>query len=477
MLEPVSVGLKLGFLAVLYLFLLWVVRSALKDLRRAARARGRGAPRPSTRPACTARPAGRRRGSRREPRLVVESVPGPRPRHGVRRRATARRSGAATSRSSSRTRSPPRATRGSCARAPIVVIEDLGSTNGTYLNEELLDGPQPLHPRRPHPHRRQRVHLSRTTDAARRRTLRASDTGRAAPANEDALLRARAAVRRRRRDGRRAGRRGRLARPPSRPSRPGLPEAGTAEDRLAAVVRRGQRQIHDVARATSGAPGMGTTLTAAYVGERRHRDRPRRRLARLPLPRRRAERLTEDHSLVEEMRAPRPAHRRGGRRAPAALDHHPRARTRARRRGRHPLVAGPRRRRLPALQRRADVDDRRGRRSRRSCARRAALEQAGRALIAAANEARRARQHHRRPVAPRGRRRAAAGAAARAADRGATTLPTQDGAGAPPRSRPRPAASPPADRAAAAGACRAARAGRRRRSRRAAAAARSSRSR
>ena len=25
------------------------------------------------------------------------------------------------------------------------VLEDLGSTNGTYLNEELLTGPQPLH--------------------------------------------------------------------------------------------------------------------------------------------------------------------------------------------------------------------------------------------------------------------------------------------------------------------------------------------
>ncbi len=28
----------------------------------------------------------------------------------------------------------------------LVVIEDLGSTNGTYLNEEPLAGPQPLHP-------------------------------------------------------------------------------------------------------------------------------------------------------------------------------------------------------------------------------------------------------------------------------------------------------------------------------------------
>jgi pSer/pThr/pTyr-binding forkhead associated (FHA) protein len=27
----------------------------------------------------------------------------------------------------------------------IVVIEDLDSTNGTYLNEELLHGAQPLH--------------------------------------------------------------------------------------------------------------------------------------------------------------------------------------------------------------------------------------------------------------------------------------------------------------------------------------------
>jgi predicted component of type VI protein secretion system len=28
----------------------------------------------------------------------------------------------------------------------VFVIEDLGSTNGTYLNDEPLNGPQPLHP-------------------------------------------------------------------------------------------------------------------------------------------------------------------------------------------------------------------------------------------------------------------------------------------------------------------------------------------
>jgi FHA domain len=34
--EPIAVGLKFGFIAVLYLFLLWITRSALKDLRRTA---------------------------------------------------------------------------------------------------------------------------------------------------------------------------------------------------------------------------------------------------------------------------------------------------------------------------------------------------------------------------------------------------------------------------------------------------------
>ena len=32
--DPISVALKFGFLAVLYVFLLWIARSALKDLRR-----------------------------------------------------------------------------------------------------------------------------------------------------------------------------------------------------------------------------------------------------------------------------------------------------------------------------------------------------------------------------------------------------------------------------------------------------------
>ena len=48
--EPIAVALKFGFLAVLYLFLLWVARSALRELRRTARARARGHRRSPDRP-------------------------------------------------------------------------------------------------------------------------------------------------------------------------------------------------------------------------------------------------------------------------------------------------------------------------------------------------------------------------------------------------------------------------------------------
>ena len=40
MLQPVSVGLKFGFLIVLYLFLFWVATSSLFDLRRGFGGRG-----------------------------------------------------------------------------------------------------------------------------------------------------------------------------------------------------------------------------------------------------------------------------------------------------------------------------------------------------------------------------------------------------------------------------------------------------
>jgi hypothetical protein len=59
-LAPVSVALKFGFLAVLYLFLLWVARSARRDLRgsvAAPSARGGGEWNPAQPPAAAIPPA------------------------------------------------------------------------------------------------------------------------------------------------------------------------------------------------------------------------------------------------------------------------------------------------------------------------------------------------------------------------------------------------------------------------------------
>ena len=66
-------------------------------------------------------------------------------------------------------------------------------------------------------------------------------------------------------------------------------------------------------------------------------------------------RLTSDHTLVEELVRRGKLTERGGRGAPAALDHHPRARPRAGRRGRHAHASACRDGDvLPAVQRRAD---------------------------------------------------------------------------------------------------------------------------
>ena len=145
--EPISVGLQFGFLAVLYLFLLWVSRSAPARPAQPAAAlheRERGRRSRPTRPACTPR---RRRaaGGAFEPRLIVERAPGHTPgmEYDVGEGAIMGRGDQAEIRledpfaSSRHAKLTP--------QGGIVVLEDLGSTNGTYLNEELLSGPQPLH--------------------------------------------------------------------------------------------------------------------------------------------------------------------------------------------------------------------------------------------------------------------------------------------------------------------------------------------
>lgn len=154
-LEPVSVMLKFGFLAVLYLFLLWVSRSALRDLRGSgAQASGvdrspghpqAGAPADATglHSASTFGPADL---ISRAPRLVVERAPGHESGmiYDLGGDVVFGRGDTAEIRLNDPFASSRHARVYEQGR--ILVIEDLGSTNGTYLNEELLDGPRPLHP-------------------------------------------------------------------------------------------------------------------------------------------------------------------------------------------------------------------------------------------------------------------------------------------------------------------------------------------
>ena len=146
MLEPVSVGLKFAFLVVLYLFLLWVAWSAVRDLRRSRQ----GVPRPEREQPVdatgmfSAADALIDAETDAEPKLLVERAPGHQTgvAYGLDDTVTLGRGDVeiqlddpfASSRHARISR-----------QGPVVVIEDLGSTNGTYLNDDLLTGPQPLH--------------------------------------------------------------------------------------------------------------------------------------------------------------------------------------------------------------------------------------------------------------------------------------------------------------------------------------------
>jgi predicted component of type VI protein secretion system len=148
MLEPVSVGLKFAFLGVLYLFLMWVAWSALRDLRRGRGGTGDGErppPPPDATGVYSAAEPLLDPGLDSDPRLQVERGPG-------------LPSGAAYEISSRgitlgrgdveiHLEDPFASSRHAriSRQGHVVVIEDLGSTNGTYLNGELLSGPQPLH--------------------------------------------------------------------------------------------------------------------------------------------------------------------------------------------------------------------------------------------------------------------------------------------------------------------------------------------
>jgi pSer/pThr/pTyr-binding forkhead associated (FHA) protein len=150
-LEPVSVALKFGFIAILFLFLLWVALSARKDLRGGnpfATDRGSGG---SQIPAdatglYSASALGTSRAAQVAPRLVVERAPG----HdsGMIYDLDGDLVLGRGDRAEIRLEDPFASSRHAriYEQGNIVVIEDLGSTNGTYLNEELLQTQRPLHP-------------------------------------------------------------------------------------------------------------------------------------------------------------------------------------------------------------------------------------------------------------------------------------------------------------------------------------------
>jgi FHA domain len=148
-LAPVSVALKFGFLAVLYFFLLWVARSALRDLGGASSTpmQARGAPVPADATGLhSASGAGVADLSGRAPRLVVERAPGHDP--GMIYDLDGDVVLGRGDRAEIRLEDPFASSRHARVyqQGNILVIEDLRSTNGTYLNEELLETPRPLHP-------------------------------------------------------------------------------------------------------------------------------------------------------------------------------------------------------------------------------------------------------------------------------------------------------------------------------------------
>jgi FHA domain len=155
-LAPVSVALKFGFLAVLYLFLLWIARSARRDLRAGGQRQHAhdgaepGFEREPIPPGATGMYSASAIGGvgivQRAPRLVIDRAPGHEP--GMIYDLDGEVVLGRGDRAEIRLDDPFASSRHARVyeQGNIMVIEDLDSTNGTYLNEELLETPRPLHP-------------------------------------------------------------------------------------------------------------------------------------------------------------------------------------------------------------------------------------------------------------------------------------------------------------------------------------------
>jgi hypothetical protein len=131
--EPLAVALKFGFLAVLFLFLLWVTRSAMKDLSRTGAGAAAAEPvePPSSRRRESAMPDLRAGVS---PRLEVVAAMGHEPgtSFDVGNGATLGRSDGADINVNDPFASSAHAR--IFQRGDFMYVEDMGSTNGTYLN-------------------------------------------------------------------------------------------------------------------------------------------------------------------------------------------------------------------------------------------------------------------------------------------------------------------------------------------------------
>jgi hypothetical protein len=135
--EPLAVALKFGFLAILYLFLFWVARSATRDLSRgSSETQGPAGPEP-------AKAHGR---ADVQPRLEVVAALGYEP------GSLFDISGGANMGRSETSNIPVEDPYASSAHARIfprdgfMYIEDMGSTNGTYLNGRQLKRSERLRP-------------------------------------------------------------------------------------------------------------------------------------------------------------------------------------------------------------------------------------------------------------------------------------------------------------------------------------------
>ena len=143
-LDPVSVILKFGFLAVLYLFLLWVARSALRDLRSSGEMVA-AAPADATAMHSAASGLAPETSRDHDPRLLVEGAPGLH--DGSEYELGDDLLLGRGSQADIQLEDPFASSRHAriVRQGGLAVIEDLGSTNGTLLNGEPLLGPQPLH--------------------------------------------------------------------------------------------------------------------------------------------------------------------------------------------------------------------------------------------------------------------------------------------------------------------------------------------